>query len=859
MAELLTIGDESFVQHPDSGEVFAVPKEAAQESLDEGFLPVSQATYNQLQRQQEADQPVTAAALGGLRAATLGASDVAIRALAGEEGAKAAREITAASPYAAAGGELLTALSPVGPIAGAARLGAGLGARAVGAAATRGTAARIAARATQIAAPGVTTGAAIGAGAGVTEAALAEKRRGVAETAELIAEKAKEGAVIGGVLSLGGFGLGKIARGVVGKLKGASGDALRLKELQRIKKLAKAEAAEFESILARDPALAEAVAAKDALRARQSAERTAGAVDIERVAGPKAAARAEELAAKEAVLAGDVEKLNTLLTPETEALLAAERTATADIQRIGRAAKGRVQAGKRAKLAAPEEVAELRLTIADPRIPRDLAKAVASKIDKGISSRQSAGFFKKLKGAEAQKLWAPAPARDTIKGYVKEVDKLRRLATDPRIDTGLRAEMGQVLGGAELNKTNVVRLTLRAEEQLGKTKLISDIAAEQVGVRAEAREGFAAAKEVSRARQEKLSKELGGFAPQSGKPIERLQSELDRTRAQLIKLEQEVIKKGGKAQSLSSRLEEAEINRKLRKELTRAGLAETTASGIPYTELAASAKKIESGIRSAQGQAFGLGFLAPGAMSGGMGAIVGATGIPFAVRGLHKVMTSKAFTSSMAAMIGAAGKVGQLAVPQTLTRADLIEIDETIGGLDPSTTETSAREALLESGMDQEQAELLGAFQRRRLEAMQESRDKSPASRSRTIHAVKDPRGILRRIGHDRASAEDVEVLKKVSPGMYRSLRAAALVALEEDDKTRQLSFSRRQALQVLVGTRQEGKRVAAMQTIYAAGREEEQARAKAARGQAQNYNPPILGATTLQSAELGGGLGLRS
>jgi hypothetical protein len=151
--------------------------------------------------------PVTAAVVGGLRGATVGLSDVAIRAFGNEDTATALRELQTYNPSATLAGEIVGGvagmLTPLSPVAAVAKLGA----KAAGAAKTAVTglgAGAALGKMTGAVAGGAAEGALFGVGQTLSEAAMSDP--------ELSMQKAMSNIGIGALLggSLSGVGRGAI-------------------------------------------------------------------------------------------------------------------------------------------------------------------------------------------------------------------------------------------------------------------------------------------------------------------------------------------------------------------------------------------------------------------------------------------------------------------------------------------------------------------------------------------------------------------------------------------------------------------------------------------------------------------------
>ena len=217
------------------GEVGNIPSENAQKAFLQGFkyqtredsAARAQAGIEAARAQAFGESTSTAVAAGALRGATFGLSDVAMRAIGGEEtaaGLQATRELQPiASTIGEVGGAVAGMALPVSPVGAVAKLGE-KGARAVagteriGALAAKGTAGEIAAEIMAKGAGSAIEGAFYGAGELLSEAALGDPN--------LTAQNAA--VVFGGNVLLGGALGGLVpgaATGVV-KLKDKLGDIL---------------------------------------------------------------------------------------------------------------------------------------------------------------------------------------------------------------------------------------------------------------------------------------------------------------------------------------------------------------------------------------------------------------------------------------------------------------------------------------------------------------------------------------------------------------------------------------------------------------------------------------------------------
>jgi hypothetical protein len=139
---------------------------------------------------------IGAVGAAGLRGATLGLSDVAARALGGEDAASTLSGLRSQHPYLSTGAELAGALAPA-LLSGGASLPASLATRA-GASVSEGLGAGLLARA----AGGATEGAIFGAGAGVSELALDRDPLTWERAASTLGSNVLFGGAIGGATGL---------------------------------------------------------------------------------------------------------------------------------------------------------------------------------------------------------------------------------------------------------------------------------------------------------------------------------------------------------------------------------------------------------------------------------------------------------------------------------------------------------------------------------------------------------------------------------------------------------------------------------------------------------------------------------
>ncbi len=272
----------------------AVPADEAQYRLDRGWKP--ETAEDVAARTTESAKEdlyggavgaVRAGAGGVLRGATLGLSDVALRAAGGEDATRAARELQERHRAASIGGEILGAVATAGtslPGGLAQRAGAGIAKSAEGAS----TLAQIG----RSAAGSAVEGAIFGAGQGVSDLALSEDPVTVERTLSGIGSSALFGGITGGLI--GGAGRA-VERGLV-RAKSALddvasrtfGNADEAADLAKLdpKGLRAAQKAEVEAIeAARVPQRAEVAKELQAFRAELKQSKlwlaTKGADDAE--------------------------------------------------------------------------------------------------------------------------------------------------------------------------------------------------------------------------------------------------------------------------------------------------------------------------------------------------------------------------------------------------------------------------------------------------------------------------------------------------------------------------------------------------------------------------------------------------
>lgn len=209
------------------GEVGTIPTENAQKAFLEGFrFHTTQENQANMQsriaeiRAEEADQPAIAFGAGVARGATLGASDVLVRAAigtghalgltsqTGEQVAESLGRIREASPIASGLGEVTGAIAGTAlalPAAGVAGAGAAVTSRVAGSAtvaklAAKGTAGEIAAQILSKGAGSAIEGAFYGAGEVLSEAALGDPNLTASNAAMVFGSNVLLGGAVGGLI-----------------------------------------------------------------------------------------------------------------------------------------------------------------------------------------------------------------------------------------------------------------------------------------------------------------------------------------------------------------------------------------------------------------------------------------------------------------------------------------------------------------------------------------------------------------------------------------------------------------------------------------------------------------------------------
>ncbi len=320
-------------------------------------------------------------------------------------------------------------------------------------------------------------------------------------------------------------------------------------------------------------------------------------------------------------------------------------------------------------------------------------------------------------------------------------------------------------------------------------------------------------------------------------------------------------------------------NGKLMREAIRVGMPGATGarSGMPVLELEVAADRVQKALRSAQSEAFGIGGLGQvlkrlgvggvgggvggvagyglgGFAAGGVGMLIGSAALPWAGRGLAKVLSNKSATRVIGAALGATGKGAKLTTTTLLTRDEVQALREQVADIDPAETRAAALSAYSAEGVDPGVAEQLADFQGRRALALKQMIEaKTPRAISQALTAVQDPRGVLRRMARDESTPQDPKVLSVVSPGLHRQLSEAAKVALEED-KARKIPQARRRTLKLWARDPRHARGVLASQDGWARQAAEREQQKRNIRGRVDMLPHGLQ----MQAMEAGGGPGLR-
>jgi|GEM_PF-3794540 len=198
MAKYLRISGQVPVINPDTGDVELHPEAKAKRLIQQGWSPEGQQEYKQRITAEDNNHPVMAGITGGLRGLTLGASDMAFKAIGGQDYADELRILKESNPIASTIGELAgtgaSFMIPASPLASMAR-----GAELAGA--------KFGGKLTQALMRGGMEGAAMGAGQGISDYALDPNAQ-----AENILTESMKGAVWGAGATMAAFGLGSLAK-----------------------------------------------------------------------------------------------------------------------------------------------------------------------------------------------------------------------------------------------------------------------------------------------------------------------------------------------------------------------------------------------------------------------------------------------------------------------------------------------------------------------------------------------------------------------------------------------------------------------------------------------------------------------
>jgi hypothetical protein len=221
----VTIGGRTSFLDPDTGQQFWVDAQDASRAVQAGFQPETSDAFLARRRRGELETPgaqLETGLLGVARGVSLGASDVALRALAPELASRA-RELRAVNPALSGASELAGTVASVFTPGAPLRAISG-GARAAAAAATRGLeaggrAAQLAGRIATGAAGAAAEGAALGTGAAVSEAALSGETR---DLLDRIVAQSESGAMTGLGVAAGLGAAGAALKGL-GSLSKAAG------------------------------------------------------------------------------------------------------------------------------------------------------------------------------------------------------------------------------------------------------------------------------------------------------------------------------------------------------------------------------------------------------------------------------------------------------------------------------------------------------------------------------------------------------------------------------------------------------------------------------------------------------------
>lgn len=778
-----------------------------------------------------------------VRAGTLGLSDVIGGAMA-TEGAtpEGARQIEQerlarvmrqreAHPISSVAGTITGSLATVlgGPVAGAGRIGAGLGARAIGKLGASG-AKEIAARAM---ARGTVEAGLLGAGAGVSEVALTPGKVGAEQTAATIAKRGAEAAAYGAGLQAIGLGVVGVGKRVMQRFRGPEGQQLvaqikNAKAYQRDKEV-------FAAVATRDPGL-----------------RAAGGQTSAAYTELQAAARANPLIKKSAddIIAAAKSKPDRLTALEQQLVAAQNDLANAGQLREGIAAatKPRNLGSLQGRVATLEDdlanLGRLQEEVTAATKPRNM---IALEARVAVLQDDITNTVPRIREAMAAKAAGKESSFIALKSGVKFRDLEKELAkAQARLDAAKAS-------WAETAATRYAAKAKTLERQLAAARTRAG----------EAAAGWEAA--VSR---------------RVGTQINALQNRLASTEAQLAGARaawEAAIPLSPDIAPVLQRFLAAEA--KLNQRLTRNGL-EALAEGTkqPYSTLPFLQKTLKANTRDAQAALYGLTArqLQYGAAfaGGAIGATVGyaqgegfggvllgkALGFfagfrlgPMALGALANRMV-RANKAGLSSLVGRGFNAAARIAP-AVAMFHLNEVRSTVEHLDVQDTYAAALKGYEEAGIPKETASAIAEYEAGRLKALKDAVGNDDGSFRRTLAAVADPLSVLARADKDESTDEDVKALEAISPAVHNKMMLASQRILDDPETKWSLPSKQRENLELWSGDPEHDTVLASVQEMYRAKLEAAEGQGRAIRGR-QMHRPSA--ATSLDAAGLAGGVGLR-